>query len=222
MRCGESDMSRKMLVRDAKRIALERMEESARTHEDFEEVVKQWNYNDSNRRRRERYNEISRPNAIMLHWDRANPNDEEGFLRSDLNVVIPSPIGHRWWRLIMQGDFIDTIYDNPDEMWQLVEDWDISSILKSLTKKQKEVFYLSVVRLYSNPYIAYLSGKTDRAVRKLFAETLTKIQDKLYIKIEHLVKTKSPNLTFDKGIFYTITKEKKETLDKAKSDCYSV
>jgi len=68
-------MGRKLLVREAKAAALARMEDAARTENDFKAVVKQWNHLDENRERRERYHEIGRPNDEMLHWDRLNEND---------------------------------------------------------------------------------------------------------------------------------------------------
>ena len=57
-------MGKKLLVREIKRIALLRMEEAARTKADWNDVIIQWNQLDRNRERRERYNEVSRPNAI--------------------------------------------------------------------------------------------------------------------------------------------------------------
>ena len=213
-------MGKKLLVREAKRIALLRMEEAARTKDEWNDVIVQWNQLDRNRERRERYNEVSRPNALMLHWDKTNPNDENGKLKSFLEVVIPQPLRFYWWRQILAGDFLETIYDNPNEMWQIIEDWDIASIIKTLTDKQKVVMYYSFVRLLSSAEVADMQNKTDRAVRKLRAATLEKIQDELFLKIERLVKAKSPELTFDKGIFYSIYKEKKQkaALDKTKSD----
>ena len=47
-------MGRELLAREAKAIALTRMEDAARTEDDFKAVIKQWNHNDENRERRER------------------------------------------------------------------------------------------------------------------------------------------------------------------------
>ena len=87
-------------------------------------------------------------------------------------MVIPRPLEHQYWRQLMRGDFIDTIYDNALEMWQLIEDWDIATLVKILTDKQKEVLFLRVVRLCTAAQIACCHDKTDRTVRKLLAAAL--------------------------------------------------
>lgn len=110
-------MGKELLKREVKVIALTRMEDSARTVSDFKAVVKQWNHLDRNRERRERDHEISRPNEIMLHWDKEKADDEKGGLRSTFGAVIPPPLVHPYWRQLIQGDFIDTIYNNAFEMW---------------------------------------------------------------------------------------------------------
>lgn len=60
-------MAEKKLVRDMKREALIRMEEAARSPEDFYEVLKEWKLRDDNRERKERYHEMQRPNETILH-----------------------------------------------------------------------------------------------------------------------------------------------------------
>ena len=96
---------KKLLKRETERIALTRMEDSARTPADFKAVVKQWNHLDQNRERRERYNEVSRPNEGMLHWDKVNASDEKGRMRSTFGAVIPPPLVHPYWRQLIKGDF---------------------------------------------------------------------------------------------------------------------
>ena len=209
-------MGKKQLVRDIKRIALTRMEDAARTEKDFREVVKQWNTRDSSRRRKERRREVARPNAMMLHWDKSNPNDEKGKLKSGLDVVIPAPLGHYWWRQLMRGEFIEAIFDNPDEMWQVVEDWDVASQLLPLTKKQKEVLYLRAVRAFTTTDVADYQGKTDRAVRKLYTATIEKIQDKLAPIISEQIRAKYFDMTLRKRRFLKRYEGEKDALDKIK------
>jgi DNA-directed RNA polymerase specialized sigma24 family protein len=189
------------------------MEAAARTAEDFQAVVKQWNHLDKNRERRERYHEIGRPNAEMLHWDKANANDEKGKLKA-VDVVIPSPpLGSMWWRSQMCGDFLDTIYDNAIEMWQLIEDWDIAALVKSLTHKQREVLFLSAVRLCTTAHIACCRDKTDRAVRKLIAAALDSVRDKLAPLIREQIETEYPQMTFAKREFLTWYDKEKAAVD---------
>lgn len=54
-----------MLHRESRALAIRRIEESARTEEDFREVVKWWDKLDSNRERKERDHEIGR-SAVPL------------------------------------------------------------------------------------------------------------------------------------------------------------
>jgi hypothetical protein len=204
-------MGRELLVREMKAAALARMEDGARTEADFKNVIKQWNHNDKNRERKERYWEIGRPNEEMLHWDRINENDEKGRIKEVLEIVIPHPLEHHWWRQLMRGDFIDTIFDNPHEMWQLVEDWDISSIIKGLTHKQKQVLYLRAVRLYTAVQIARHHSKTDRAVRKLLAASLDSIRDKLAQLIREQIEIKCPKMTLAKREFLAWHDEKEKS-----------
>ena len=194
-------MGKKQLVREVKRAALTRIEDAARTVWDFKAVVKQWNHLDNNRERRERYNEVSRPNEEMFHWDKVNAGDEKGRLRSSFGAVIPRPLEHHWWRQLIQGDFIDTIYDNADEIRQLVTDQSISSTLETLTKNQKEVLFSRIVRLCPAEQVAHCHDKTDRAVRKLLAATLEKVRDELAPIIREQIEAKSPRVTLRKRQF---------------------
>jgi len=179
-------MGRKQLVREVKRAALTRMEDAARTEKDFKEVVKQWNHLDRNRERKERYNEIARPNAEMLHWDKINESldHEKGKLKPGLDTVIPPPLEHQWWRQQLRGDFIDTIFDCPHELNELVEDMDISLLLRGLSENHKEILYYSAVRLYSNVRIAAMRKQSDRNIRKTLALLLKNLRDKLATQIQ--------------------------------------
>ena len=194
-------MGRELLVREAKAIALTRMEDAARTEDDFKAVIKQWNHNDENRERREQNHEIGRPSEDMLHWDRLNDNDEKGKMKTELDVVIPRPLENMWWRQQLRGDFLDTIYDNALEMWQLIEEWDIASLVKNLTNKQKDVLFLSAVRLCSSAQMACYHDKTDRAVRKLLAAAIEAIRSKLAPLIQEQIEAEYPSMTIVKREF---------------------
>ena len=172
-------MGRELLVREIKAAALARMEDAARTEDDFKKVITQWNHNDKNRERKERYWEIGRPNEEMLHWDRVNPNDERGRLKPGLDTVIPRPIEHEWWRQQLRGDFIDTIFDCPHELHELVGDAPISILLRELLDNHKEILYYSAIRQYSNARIAARRKQTDRNIRKTLALLLKTLRDRL-------------------------------------------
>jgi len=176
-------MGRKQLVREAKRAALARMEDAARTEEDFREVIKQWNHLDKNRERKERYWEKRRSSEEMLHWDKPGENHEKGKLKEGLETVAPRPFEHQWWRQQIRGDFIDTIFDCPYELHELVTYMDISALLRDMSENHREILYYSAVRQYSNVRIAAIRKQSDRNIRKTLALLLNKLQDKLAAQI---------------------------------------
>jgi len=181
-------MGRKLLVREAKAAALARMEDAARTEEDFKAVVIQWDRLDENRERKERYHEMQRDEKTL----------EVGYTDG---MVFPVPVIHPSWREAIKGDFLSMIYDNAYEMWQLIEDWDIAEPVKNLTDKQKEVLFLSAVRLCSAVHIACYHDKTDRAVRKLLAAAIESVRSKLAPLVREQIKSKCPQMTLAKREF---------------------
>ena len=175
-------------MRDVKKAALARMEDAARTENDFKEVIKQWDHLDRNRERREREHEVKRNHETI----RTGYSD---------GIIFPVPFCHLAWREAMKGDFIEVIYDNAEEMWQLVEDWDVSIELENLTDKQEEVIFLSAVRLCTPQQIACYKDQTDRAVRKLLAAVLNRMRDYLATVIRWQIQTGQPGVTYAKRQF---------------------
>ena len=211
-------MGKKLLQREIKAIALARLEDAARTTADFKNVIEHWNKRDENRESREQYNEVSRPNEMMLHWDKTNPDDEKGILRSTFGAVIPPPLVHPHWRQLIKGDFIDTIYDSADEMWQLVEDEDIAGQLKSLTTKQKDMVFLRAVRLCTAEQVACYRDKTDRAVRKLYVSALERIREKIAPIIQQQIAANAYNVTFAKRKFIEWYGDEKLVIDNTENE----
>ena len=162
-------MKRKQLKRDAEAEALLRIEIAARSFEDFTAVVKWYDRLDTNRERRERDHEISRAHK-NLDW-------LEGW----------------------DGEFLDIIFDSAEDMWQLIEDWDIAELVKNLTVKQKDVLYLTAVRLYTIAQVALVKGQTDRNIRKLRSLMIERIREKLF---PHLLER------IAKGFLITTTERK--------------
>jgi len=183
-------MGRKQLVRDVKRAALARMENAARTIEDFQAVVDQWDALDETRERRERAYEVVREENIPLEFGRKKDG-----------LVFPAPFVYPAEREALIGDFIDMIYDNANEIWQLVEDWDVSIELENLSAKQKEVLFLTAVRMCTPQQIACYKDQTDRAVRKLLAATLAAIRGKLAESIREQIGVGMADMTLTKRQF---------------------
>ena len=143
----------KKLKRDIEAEALKRLEEAAKAKgdkEDFEYIVKQYDRLDANRERRERYHEILRGNNIPIEYGAA------------------------------KGNFIDIIYDRPQEIEQLVTERYVYEILKNLKPEQKELLYYIAVLNLTNRQIADIRGQTERNVRKVKNTMMNKIRKQAY------------------------------------------
>ena len=82
------------------------MESAARTEEDFQAVVDQWDELDKTRERRERAHEVQRDeDEIPLEYGQKKDG-----------LVFPSPIVHPAGWEMMKGDFLAMIYDNAEDI----------------------------------------------------------------------------------------------------------
>lgn len=201
---------RKLRKRDLERQALSRMEDSARTEEDFQNVVTIWNRLDANRERKERYHEIGRSD-VPLEWG-MSPDE----------IVIPAPIQHVFWKQIMKGDFIDAIYNCPFEMHELVTDGDISKLIYMLKDVQKELLYQLTIRGYSCQLIASFRNQTDRNVRKIRDTMLKKIRKSFVQALQqrtdnHVSLTKAEQIFYDTYKSLITDKKKKSIKETVKS-----
>lgn len=171
---------KKQLQRDLKAAALERLEQAAKTPEDFKKVIKRWDSLDENRERKERYWEISRNNEdFPLEWGEAT-----------WGTVFPKNLNTYEAKQIRKGDFIDVIFDNPYEIHELVTEEYLSKILKGLSNDHKEILYLLAVKGYSTKDVEKILGKSDRAVRYNRETFLKNIRKKMY---EFLTSEKGKN-----------------------------
>ena len=161
--------TRKLLRRELQAQALARLEDSARTQQDFERVVAWWDRLDANRERRERYHEISR-SGDDVPLDYGASADALCFPDS-LNSVIE--------KQIRKGDFIDAIFCCPYDIHQFVTEEYLSEILRELSDDHKFMLYLCAVRQLSSVKIAEIKGQTDRNIRKVRSTMLNRIRKKL-------------------------------------------
>lgn len=172
--------SKKKLWRDTQKEALARLEDSARTEEDFRNVQSWWDRLEANADRRYRYHVIGRSD-IPLEWGAA---PEE--------VILPEPIQSVFWKRITKGEFPDTIFDCPFEMQELVEDIDIAQSIHELKDVHKEVLYYSAIRQYSNQRIAHIRNQTDRNILKVKNTILKKLRKELYTILCERQETQQP------------------------------
>lgn len=138
-----------MLHREARALAISRFEESARTEADFRNVISWWDKLDSNRERKERAHEIGR-SEIPLEWGAS-----EYYLPANASYDMVH------LNLLLSGNFMDYIYDQPDYLHELVTPSDISGILKSLKFSHKQLVFYMFVHAYSTLQYAALSNQTE-------------------------------------------------------------
>jgi len=139
--------------------------------------------------------------AVLKQWDKLDENRERKERYHEVAFFA--------WREVFLGDLLDIIYDNPNEMWQLVEDWDIAKLIKALTEKQKEVLFLSAVRLCTPQQIAQFQDKTDRAVRKLLAAAL----ECMRVDLAQIIRQEITEMTLAKRQFLVWYSQEKLVLD---------
>ena len=177
-----------MLHREARALAIRRIEESARTEEDFKEVIQWWNRLDANRERKERDHETGR-STVPLEWDAGE------FYVSDkpsYDMILR--------RLLLAGDFLDFIFDHPETIHELVTDTDLSKILKELKPHLKNMLYYLFLRDYSTSEYAESIGQTDRNIRGIRETALKKIRG-FYGGILTYRKENSLPMTIDEKYF---------------------
>ena len=185
------------LKRELEREALLRIENAARTTDDFKKVIAWWNRLDSNRERKERYHEISR-SGLDIPLDYGAKLDGE---------IIPYDVNDVLIKQIRKGDYIDAIFHCPFELNELVTDGDLSKILDKLSDDHREIIFNTIVRNMSTKALGDVRGQTDRNIRKVRATALKKIHNAL---LKVLLNRK------EKG--YPLTMEEKLLIKKALDD----
>ena len=177
-----------MLHREARALAVRRIEESARTEEDFKEVIRWWDRLDANRERKERDHETGR-SAVPLEWGA----DELYFSgRPSYDMILR--------RLVLTGDFLDIIFDHPETVHELVTNADLSKILKELKPHLKNMLYYLFLRDYSATEYADTIGQSDRNIRGIRETALKKIR-KLYSGTLTYRKENNLPMTLDEKYF---------------------
>lgn len=166
--------AKKKLKRELEQEALARLESAARTVPEWNNVIAWWDRLDANRERRERYHEISRSgDDLPIDYGA----DENGLCFPDsMNTVLE--------KQRQKGEFIDSIFNCPYEIHELVTEPYMSKALFELSDDHKEVLYFSAVRMYSSLKIAELRGQSDRNIRKVRNTMLKRIYKKIlpYLK----------------------------------------
>jgi hypothetical protein len=177
-----------LLKRESRILALKRIEESARTEKEFYEVIDIWNRLDDNRERKERAHEIGRPESI-LEWNSCELPNASIF---NYDKVLDAQR--------QKGDYIDTIYDNPKGMCQLVTNGFLTGIIDELKQSRKELIYYLIIRDYTTSEYAQVTKTTDRNVRGTRKTAINKVR-KEFDKVLKCMEEQSLPLTIDERYF---------------------
>ena len=160
--------SGKRLKRELRAEALRRLEDAARTAEDFAVVVEEWNKLDRNRERRERDHENLRGDVPLEYQAVPEPR------------IVPRWLNNPAVRQLCSGNFLDILFDCPYETHQLTANAFLSQMIEELSEEHKEILYFLSLRLYSTTQLAQMRGQSDRNIRKVRNTIRKKLQKKLY------------------------------------------
>ena len=185
---GDEQPERKLLKRELRAQALKRLEDSARTLKDYENLVAWYDRLDANRQRKERYHELFRSgDDVPLDYGAA-----EG------GLYFPDTLNDVLSKLERKGEFVDSIFYCPYDIHELVTDGDISNILRELSEDSKFLMFLWALRQYSSVRIAAIRGQSDRNIRKVRNTMLKKIRKKLLAALTEKVQIQQPLTLLDK------------------------
>ena len=204
----DADLSpkKKRLKRQIKEEALLRLEEAARTEDDFAAVQYHWDRRDSNRERKERYHEVLRGDVPLDVGIAKNPH------------IFPEWLGTPVAQQMRSGNYLDWLANCPYEMHDLLADAVLSSLIYSLKEDHKENFYYSAIQLLQSQEVAKLMGQSTRNIRKKRNVILRKLRTGWY---EHLRTKPTGSLSLDEKEF--LRKYKKTAPDgfgSGKEVCY--
>lgn len=185
---GDEQPERKLLKRELRAQALKRLEDSARTLKDYENLVAWYDRLDANRQRKERYHELYRSGDDV-------PLD---YGASEDALCFPDTLNDVLTRQERKGDFIDTIFYCPYDIHELVTDADMCVILRELNEDHKFLLFLSALRQYSSTKIAAIRGQSDRNIRKVRNTMLKKIRKKLLAALTEKVQAQQPLTLLEK------------------------
>ena len=185
---GDEQPERKLLKRELRAQALKRLEDSARTLKDYENLVAWYDRLDANRQRKERYHELYRSGDDV-------PLD---YGASEAALCFPDTLNDVLTRQERKGDFIDSIFYCPYDIHELVTDADMSVILRELNEDHKFLLFLSALWQYSSVKIAAIRGQSDRNIRKVRNTMLKKIRKKLLAALTEKVQAQQPLTLLEK------------------------
>lgn len=164
---------RKKLKRVLKAEALTRMENAARSEEEFNDVIEEWDHLDSNRRRRERDHEV-RSGTRPLN---AGLRDLDGAL------IVPRWMSQPLQRQMLRGDYIEMLSACPYEMHDLTDKQYVRKAIVELKESHKELLFYLDVQCRSPQEVAESRDQTDRNIRKVRQVIYRKLRKSMYYSL---------------------------------------
>jgi DNA-directed RNA polymerase specialized sigma24 family protein len=146
---------RKYLTQAMVRESIERLEVAARTVEEFETVV-DW-------------------------WDKLDKKIQEAFEKTVWSTDSEKFNWNKHSANIRQADISHILFHCFCQMHNLIEDDDLARLFEKATDKQKEIFFLRVVRGCTPQKIAVCLEMTDRNVRDMENRMIRNIKKGFYI-----------------------------------------
>ena len=186
---GDEQPERKLLKRELRAQALKRLEDSARTLKDYENLVAWYDRLDANRQRKERYHELYRSGDDV-------PLD---YGASEDALCFPDTLNDVLTRQERKGDFIDSIFYCPYDIHELVTEEYLSEILLELKEDHKELLFLWAVRLFSSTRIAAIRQQSDRNIRKVRNTMMKKIRKELLSALTDKAEKQQPMTLMEKA-----------------------
>jgi hypothetical protein len=199
----EADPKKKMLMREAKRASLKRIEDAARTVADFEDIILLWDDLEIVEKWRIEKHEVRSLSNMM---DYELPENDR---------VIPVPFGFVWWRNLLNGNFIDVVFDCPHEIHELTTSRPVFDLTKELDENHKEVLYYLAIRQWTPQRTADFRGQTDRNIRKVYSNMIDDIRQQMYQRLYPRYRDGKP-LTPEQREFCKIYWEQIDEVQKSK------
>lgn len=165
------------LKREMKEEALRRLEISARSVRDYEQVVVLWDQRDASAGRDQRNHEELRA-TDPGEWE-SDPAEI-----NDINILFPEWMNDPTYRQLKRGSFLDYLYDCPYEMHELTGKNYLRRPVMELKEEHKEILFFLYLRLYTPQQLADLRGQTDRNIRKVRDVVLRKVRRRVYASLQ--------------------------------------
>ena len=159
---------RKRIAQSVREEALRRLELSARTMSEFQELVEWYDREEESRMRRERRYETLRGDVPL----------ESGALPG--GHILPHSMSQPTFRQICRGEFDDYLSTCLFAMHDLTERAHLREIVMNLKLDHKELLFFLGIRLYSTHKLAELRGQTERNIRKVRDTVQRRIHRKLH------------------------------------------